>query len=115
VSADHCCAVTSSGSGRETIAARTTDGDPQPPPSARRWLDIAGWMVPGAALALLPKCPACLAAYVAIGTGVGLSLSTATHLRLLLVLLCVASLSYLAARRLRHFIAMIFTPKGTAQ
>jgi hypothetical protein len=66
-------------------------------------------------LALLPKCPACLAAYVAIGTGVGLSLSTATPLRLLLVLLCVAVLSYLAARRLRYFIAMILTTKGTAQ
>jgi hypothetical protein len=105
---DHpCCNVNSSGSGGKAIA---------PPTSfARRCFDIAGWIVPGTVLALLPKCPACIAAYIAIGTGVGLSVSTATYLRTLSVILCLASLSYLGARRLRHFIVLISATRSVKE
>jgi hypothetical protein len=84
----HCCGVPESGSG-----ARATT-------LARRCRSIAGWIVPGATLALLPKCPICLAAYLAVGTGLGVSISTANYLRTSLVIMCVASLSYLVARKL---------------
>jgi len=42
---------------------------------------LAGWLGSAAGLALMPKCPACIAAYLALGTGVGISLSAAAHLR----------------------------------
>src|SRR5262249_31975541 len=115
VSAHHCCGVASSRADREMAVTRTTASDPRPPTFARRGLDIAGWMLPGLLLALLPKCPACLVAYVALGTGIGLSLSTATYLRTLLLILCVGSLSYLAARRVRRFSRLLFPPKAIAQ
>jgi len=67
---------------------------------ARHCLDMASWIGPSAILALMPKCPACLAAYVAAGTGLGLSLMAATHLQVALLILSVAALLYLAVRRL---------------
>jgi len=64
----------------------------------RRFLNLIGWIVPSAILALIPKCPVCLAGYALIGTSVGFSLSTMANLRLALVILCIAALSFLTAR-----------------
>ncbi len=113
MSAHRCCEDASSDSTRETDGMRTAHGDPQPRTFVQRCFNIAGWMVPSAILVLLPKCPACLAAYIAMGSD-----SRYQPLRtcgMLLVILCVASLAYLAARHLRGFIALIFRTKGTAK
>jgi hypothetical protein len=81
---------------------------------ARRCAEIARWVIPSAVLAVTPKCPACLAAYLAVGTGIGLSIATVAYLRMLLVVVCVAVLLYLAARRAVRFIAARFTAEGVA-
>jgi len=70
------------------------------PTSLRRVREIFGWVLPSAILVLVPKCPACLVAYVTLWTGLGLSLSTATYLRRVLLLVCVASLLFLIVKRL---------------
>jgi hypothetical protein len=89
--------------GHKAIASRTVTRDgPHPLTLTRHCLDLAGCLVPTAILALLPKCPMCLAAYIAIATGVGLSVSAATYMRMLVVILCVASLLYLAFKNIRR-------------
>jgi hypothetical protein len=61
----------------------------------------AGWLASGALLALMPKCPACLAAYVALATGLGISFSAAAVVRTGLIGACALSLAFLMLRRLR--------------
>lgn len=70
------------------------------PPRARRMWELLAWLLPSAAVVLLPKCPACLAAYVTLWTGLGLSFAAATWLRWLLLGLCTASLLVLTRERL---------------
>jgi hypothetical protein len=114
VNAHRCCKVAAGGPESKPLAARTMDDAGGLRTIARRFLEIVEWLVPGFILALLPKCPACLAVYLALGIGAGLSVSTATHLRMLLVILCVVSLSYLAATRVYRFTGLPFTNEGTA-
>ena len=69
---------------------------------ARRILDVAGTVVPVAVLALLPKCPACIVAWLAVGAGIGVSMSTAAQLRGLILVSCLGCLAFVAARHLRR-------------
>ena len=73
---------------------------------ARRGLDVAGYVVPAAVLALLPKCPLCLAAYLALGTGLGITVSAAAHLRTLLLVLCAGCLLFMATKHAVRWMAL---------
>lgn len=70
---------------------------------ARRTRGAAAWALPSVALALVPKCPMCIAAYLAIGGSLSVSLTTAAHLRTALVWLCWGALLLLAARLVMRF------------
>ena len=60
------------------------------------------WLAPGIGLVMVPKCPACLAAYIALFTGVGVSLPVAETLRIGLLLVCVVSLTWLVLSKIRR-------------
>ena len=66
---------------------------------------LATWLLPAAVLALMPKCPACVAAYIALATGLTISLPTATYLRAALIALCVAAWVLIIAWRVRSSMA----------
>ena len=62
----------------------------------------AEWMWPALTLAALPKCPACLAAYLAVSTGLAISLPAAAYLRVFIVIACGTALLRLAGKKLRR-------------
>jgi hypothetical protein len=55
------------------------------------WRGASGCVSSGALLVLLPKCPMCVAAYVALWTGAGVAMPIATRLRPLLEIVFVVS------------------------
>jgi hypothetical protein len=65
----------------------------------RAWRS-AQWLFPTALLALMPKCPMCVAAYIALFTGVGISVSAARWLQISMLAVCIGTLVFLIARRL---------------
>lgn len=67
---------------------------------ARRWFGVGGSIGPGAMLLLVPKCPACVAAYLAVWTGAGLAAPVAEYLRPVLAAVFAVSLIYLVVGRL---------------
>lgn len=68
----------------------------------KRLVRTMHWVAPGIGLILIPKCPVCLAAYIAIGTGVAVSFSVAEALRVGLLLVCAAALVWLAVNAARR-------------
>jgi len=99
------CCSTAAGtvrSSRHTAA----DGKAHPPRLGRfAWAKCS---LPALILALLPKCPACLAAYVALGTGISLSVAAASILRTVLIGICVATLAWVLVSAVRS-VAMYAT------
>ena len=71
----------------------------QPPRARGAVRGFVEWVLPGAVFLAIPKCPACVAAYIALATGVGVSLSTAAHLRFVAIAICVAAIAYVIAKR----------------
>ena len=100
----HCCCT----DGDPAVPAPSTSSPPVPPPDAtptplfRRIATLIRWALPLTTLALLPKCPACVAAYVLLFTGIGLSLPAATAMRWTLIALSIAALAYLLLRAARR-------------
>lgn len=66
----------------------------------KRSTAVAEWLVPGLLLVLMPKCPACFAAYIALATGIGLSLPVASFVRTTLIVMGVAALAFLIIRQI---------------
>lgn len=104
--------------GGPICACRRIAASPQPAAPvrklARRSRGAAAWALPSVALALVPKCPMCIAAYLALGGGLGISLGTAAHLRTALLWLCWGVLALLTVRVAARFAKTRTTTRAAA-
>ncbi|MCU1238853.1 MAG: hypothetical protein JWP63_6820 [Candidatus Solibacter sp.] len=69
---------------------------------ARRLSGAAASILPGAVLALLPKCPLCLAAWLTVVTGFGVSAAAIERVRGLMAISWLAVLALVAVRIIRR-------------
>jgi hypothetical protein len=99
-----------------TRAGARIAGDPRGAASKQHaGRGLVGVIFPSAVLVLLPKCPVCIAAYVAMGTGIGLSFAAATYLHTAVIILCALMVSYFAAGLVRRVIARLSSSDLIAQ
>lgn len=75
----------------------------------QRFLAFASLVAPSVVLALMPKCPVCLAGYLAIATGVGVSVATAANLRMGVMILCVSCFLFLTVKHIRRVVGQTET------
>lgn len=100
----YCRREQSPGSEPSTAPELSTRPEQSPHPSPkrrslfRRGARNTSWLMSGLLLVLMPKCPLCLAAYIAMITGVSISFTAAAWLRGTLITLCAASLAWLVVR-----------------
>ena len=93
-----CCQTAANAAHKD---AKTAGGKVHPSSAKQRGFALAKFSLPTLILALLPKCPACFAAYIALGTGISLSVQAASLLRSTLVAICVAALVWIIAGSFR--------------
>ena len=62
----------------------------------------SSWLLPGVLLAAMPKCPVCLAAYIALLTGISFPAGTASILLNAVMAVCVGLLFIPLSRLLRR-------------
>lgn len=100
---------------QQTTPVKDTGHDPLTPASAkaktgflRRVSHAVSPLLPAFLLALVPKCPFCLAAYIALGTGIGLSVAGAKLLHIFLLCAGIIPLSLFAAKH----VGACFFPAG---
>jgi hypothetical protein len=98
----HCCSTHSDRAELSVAAAKTTRRR-----FFRRVTALIQWTLPLTTLALMPKCPACVAAYVLFFTGIGLSFSAATALRWILLALSLSALVWLLVRAARRPVTQV--------
>lgn len=85
----------------------------------RRTAGATSWILPGAALLLFPKCPACIVAYLALATGLSMSVSAVARLRIATVILSaipatLALVSFFSSRTHKWYTARLRSQRKVA-
>jgi hypothetical protein len=103
----NCCALTTKSFKKDNKLSREKSNELNS--TGKNVINYLGGAFSVILMILIPKCPMCLAGYIALGTGISISFITASYVKIFSITTCIMSLVFIILKRIK--VSLLIIPK----